>query len=235
MAGAGASRPSCATIKVSVCVWGGRGGGRHVGARLWQYGSTYTIYKRCAHAHAPRQERFILARLALPPVLCGCTHIVNPSPTLPTLRRVQVKGKVNTISLDKCTRVGVVFGDVISSVEAVNCSSIQMQVGRGVGWGLVPLQNGSPVIMCLLRGNKACHMCHRPSCMRARAAPPCHGLPAAPACLRSPVVWVPVLPCNALDPPWQVLGTVPTLAIEKTDGAQLYVSKKVREGQGGPR
>ncbi|PNW83037.1 hypothetical protein CHLRE_06g304100v5 [Chlamydomonas reinhardtii] len=63
---------------------------------------------------------------------------------------LQVKGKVNAVSLDKCVRVGVVFGDVISGVEAVNCSSVQLQV----------------------------------------------------------------------------TGAVPTLSIEKTDGAQLFVSKR---------
>ncbi|KAG2432042.1 hypothetical protein HYH02_013112 [Chlamydomonas schloesseri] len=63
---------------------------------------------------------------------------------------LQVKGKVNAVSLDKCVRVGVVFGDVISSVEAVNCTSVQLQV----------------------------------------------------------------------------TGCVPTLSIEKTDGAQLFVSKR---------
>ncbi|KAG2497073.1 hypothetical protein HYH03_005069 [Edaphochlamys debaryana] len=63
---------------------------------------------------------------------------------------LQVEGKVNAISLDKCVKVGVVFGDVISVVEAVNCNSIQLQV----------------------------------------------------------------------------TGSVPTLSVEKTDGAQLYVSKK---------
>lgn len=56
-------------------------------------------------------------------------HLV-PTPPPPTLP--QVKGKVNAVSLDKCVRVGVVFGDVISGVEAVNCSSVQLQVrGRG--------------------------------------------------------------------------------------------------------
>ncbi|GIL89920.1 hypothetical protein Vretimale_17943 [Volvox reticuliferus] len=46
----------------------------------------------------------------------GCTDCV-----------VQIQGKVNAISLDNCKRLGVVFSDVIASVEAVNCSSIQVQ------------------------------------------------------------------------------------------------------------
>ncbi|GIL62665.1 hypothetical protein Vafri_16850 [Volvox africanus] len=46
----------------------------------------------------------------------GCTDCV-----------VQIQGKVNTISLDNCKRLGVVFSDVIASIEAVNCSSVQLQ------------------------------------------------------------------------------------------------------------
>lgn len=40
---------------------------------------------------------------------------------------VQVKGKVNTISLDKCKQTGLVFEDVIATCEVVNCNSVQVQ------------------------------------------------------------------------------------------------------------
>lgn len=40
---------------------------------------------------------------------------------------VQVKGKVNTISIDNCHKSGVVFDDVISCVEVVNCTDMQVQ------------------------------------------------------------------------------------------------------------
>jgi len=40
---------------------------------------------------------------------------------------VQVKGKVNSVSLDDCEKVGVVFENVLSGVETVNCRSIQLQ------------------------------------------------------------------------------------------------------------
>jgi len=40
---------------------------------------------------------------------------------------VQVKGKINSISLDDCEKVGVVFENVLGNVEAVNCKSIQLQ------------------------------------------------------------------------------------------------------------
>jgi len=40
---------------------------------------------------------------------------------------IQVKGKVNSVSLDDCEKVGVVFENVLSGVEAVNCKSIQIQ------------------------------------------------------------------------------------------------------------
>lgn len=40
---------------------------------------------------------------------------------------VQIKGKVNTIIVDSCKKVGVIFQDVISTVETVNCKRIQLQ------------------------------------------------------------------------------------------------------------
>lgn len=40
---------------------------------------------------------------------------------------VQVKGKCNAISIDKCHKTGVVFEDVIASCELVNCNSVQVQ------------------------------------------------------------------------------------------------------------
>ena len=41
---------------------------------------------------------------------------------------VTVKGKVNSIILDSCKKVGIVFDDLVSSLEFVNCQSVQGQV-----------------------------------------------------------------------------------------------------------
>jgi len=41
---------------------------------------------------------------------------------------LQIKGKVNTITIDSCHKTAVVFDTAISSVEVVNCSGIQVQV-----------------------------------------------------------------------------------------------------------
>lgn len=41
---------------------------------------------------------------------------------------VQVKGKINSIVLDSCKKTSVVFDSVVSSVEFINCQSMQMQV-----------------------------------------------------------------------------------------------------------
>lgn len=38
-----------------------------------------------------------------------------------------MKGKVNTIMLDGCSKVGLVFSSVLATVEAVNCQSCQIQ------------------------------------------------------------------------------------------------------------
>jgi adenylyl cyclase-associated protein len=41
---------------------------------------------------------------------------------------VQVKGKVNSITLDSCKKVGVAFENAVSMCEIINCKSIQVQV-----------------------------------------------------------------------------------------------------------
>jgi adenylyl cyclase-associated protein len=41
---------------------------------------------------------------------------------------ITVKGKVNSILIDSCTKVGLLFDDVLSTVEFINSKSVQMQV-----------------------------------------------------------------------------------------------------------
>ena len=41
---------------------------------------------------------------------------------------IQVSDKVNAITLDGCVRSQLVFQDVVSSIEVVNCSSVEVQV-----------------------------------------------------------------------------------------------------------
>lgn len=43
-----------------------------------------------------------------------------------TYGALQVKGKCNAISIDKCQKTGVVFEDVIAVCELVNCTSVQV-------------------------------------------------------------------------------------------------------------
>ena len=40
---------------------------------------------------------------------------------------VQIKGKVNAITLDACSRCGILFDTVVASAEVVNCKAVQMQ------------------------------------------------------------------------------------------------------------
>ncbi|XP_078171647.1 cyclase associated protein 1 [Carex rostrata] len=40
---------------------------------------------------------------------------------------LQVKGKVNNITLDKCTKTGVLFTDVVAAFEVVNCNGVEVQ------------------------------------------------------------------------------------------------------------
>lgn len=43
---------------------------------------------------------------------------------------LSVKGKINSIVIDSCKKCSVVFESLVSSVEFVNCQSVQMQVGN---------------------------------------------------------------------------------------------------------
>ena len=44
-----------------------------------------------------------------------------------------MRGKVNAITLDGCTRTGLVFQDLVAACELVNSASVQVQVT-----GMVP-------------------------------------------------------------------------------------------------
>lgn len=39
-----------------------------------------------------------------------------------------IKGKINSIVMDSCRKSSVVFDSLVSSIEFVNCQSVQMQV-----------------------------------------------------------------------------------------------------------
>ena len=41
---------------------------------------------------------------------------------------LQIKGKLNSVVIDSCKKCSVVFDSLVSSVEFVNCQSVQMQV-----------------------------------------------------------------------------------------------------------
>jgi adenylyl cyclase-associated protein len=49
---------------------------------------------------------------------------------------ITVKGKVNSILIDSCNRVGLLFDDVLSTVEFINSTNVQMQVLGRVPTGL---------------------------------------------------------------------------------------------------
>ncbi|XP_050235047.1 cyclase-associated protein 1 [Mercurialis annua] len=40
---------------------------------------------------------------------------------------LQIQGKVNNITVDKCTKMGVVFMDVVAACEIVNCNGVEVQ------------------------------------------------------------------------------------------------------------
>jgi adenylyl cyclase-associated protein len=40
---------------------------------------------------------------------------------------LHIKGKVNNITVDKCTKMGIVFTDVVAACEIVNCNGVEVQ------------------------------------------------------------------------------------------------------------
>ncbi|KAL3722529.1 hypothetical protein ACJRO7_034841 [Eucalyptus globulus] len=40
---------------------------------------------------------------------------------------LQIQGKVNNITVDKCTKLGIVFTDVVAACEIVNCNGVEVQ------------------------------------------------------------------------------------------------------------
>lgn len=45
---------------------------------------------------------------------------------------IQIKGKINAITVDSCKKTGVVFEEAIATCEVVNCTSLQVQVTNTV-------------------------------------------------------------------------------------------------------
>lgn len=41
---------------------------------------------------------------------------------------IAIKGKLNSITLDSCIKTSIVFDSLVSSIEFINCQSVQMQV-----------------------------------------------------------------------------------------------------------
>lgn len=77
---------------------------------------------------------------------------------------MQVPGKVNAISLDSCTKTGVVFSDLISSCEAVNCSRLQLQCTGAVSTLAIEKTDGVQLYLPEAVGAAAC--CKQSSCHR---------------------------------------------------------------------
>jgi len=61
---------------------------------------------------------------------------------------IQVKGKINSITLDSCKKVGLVYEDVVSTVDIVNCQSVQVQSQGVVPTIAVAKTDGCQVYLC---------------------------------------------------------------------------------------
>lgn len=60
---------------------------------------------------------------------------------------IQIKGKVNSIVLDQCTKTGLVFDNAVASVELVNCKSCQVQITGNVPTISVDKTDGAQLIL----------------------------------------------------------------------------------------
>lgn len=54
--------------------------------------------------------------------------MIHYSPFMPLPMDVQIKGKINALTLDACTKTGVIFDDLVAACELVNCNASQIQV-----------------------------------------------------------------------------------------------------------
>ncbi|KAJ9504589.1 hypothetical protein QJQ45_030512 [Haematococcus lacustris] len=60
---------------------------------------------------------------------------------------IQVPAKVNTISIDSCTKTGIVFGDLIGGCEVVNCRGLQLQCTGTVPTVSIEKTDGAQVFL----------------------------------------------------------------------------------------
>lgn len=60
---------------------------------------------------------------------------------------INVKGKINAISLDGCHKTGIVFENAVASVEIVNCQSVQVQVLGKVPTVIIDKTDGAQIIL----------------------------------------------------------------------------------------
>lgn len=60
---------------------------------------------------------------------------------------IQIKGKVNSIAIDACTKTAVVFEDCLGSIELINCKSIQIQVINKVATVSIDKTDGAQVYL----------------------------------------------------------------------------------------
>lgn len=66
---------------------------------------------------------------------------------MPCPGMLQVKGKINMLSIDKCKKTGVVFEELISSCEVVNATSVQVQATGHVATMAVEKTDGCQIYL----------------------------------------------------------------------------------------
>lgn len=60
---------------------------------------------------------------------------------------IQIRGKVNAITVDTCNKTGVVFDSAISVIEVVNCNGVQVQITGKVPSILIDKCSGAQVFL----------------------------------------------------------------------------------------
>lgn len=125
-------------------------------------------------------------------------RLAHPLPALPC---AQISSKANALSIDSCSKTGVVFGDLISACE--------------VGVGGLMEGNGWDGLGVVLNSKEGAH-----ASSSADAAVKLGSFCSS--------FFAPLQVVNSKQLQLQATGSVATVTIEKTDGVQLYLPHKVR-------
>ncbi|XP_037549185.1 LOW QUALITY PROTEIN: adenylyl cyclase-associated protein 1 [Nematolebias whitei] len=109
---------------------------------------------------------------------------------------LQVHGKINSITIDSCKKMGLVFDDVVGIVDVINCKDVKIQVLGKIPTISINKTDGCHVY--LSKDSLSCEIVSAKSSEMNVLVPNKDG---------------------------EFTGKIPTISINKTDGCHVYLSK----------